>query len=173
VFATDQPGPPIALANFCEPRLVISKSAVKKPAADGTLRFFAGRALFTQLPELMALRQLRTEHLARGLALVTQVLERRGAAGEEHWLREGVPERSWGRLKALVQTAQPDFDFGPMGEAARHTVNRAGLVVCGSIAPVVDCLRTKKARPSEMTELIRFAASDTYFQLRHRVLPQR
>jgi ribosome maturation protein SDO1 len=37
----------------------------------------------------------------------------------------------------------------------------------------IASLRAKKALPSEMTELIRFAASERYLQLRNRNLPRR
>jgi hypothetical protein len=37
----------------------------------------------------------------------------------------------------------------------------------------VTALRAKKALPAEMTELVRFAASERYLQLRGRVLGRR
>ena len=140
---------------------------------DAELRFFAGRALFTLQPELMALRNLRRDQLLRGIVLVSQVAEGRGSPPETKHFRDAVPERSWERLRQLVRKMGPRLDLSALSEGARHSVNRAGLVVCGGIAPAIASLRAKKALPSEMTELIRFAASERYLQLRNRNLPRR
>jgi tetratricopeptide (TPR) repeat protein len=173
VYLSEDPGPPISLVFTDEPRLIIGKLAVKKEVTDAELRFFAGRALFTLQPELMALRNLRRDQLLRGIVLVSQVAEGRGSPAETKHFRDAVPERSWERLRQLVRKMGPRLDLSALSEGARHSVNRAGLVVCGGIAPAIASLRAKKALPSEMTELIRFAASERYLQLRNRNLPRR
>ncbi|MBL8910098.1 MAG: hypothetical protein JNM17_05265 [Archangium sp.] len=173
VFLSEEPGPPISLVFTNEPRLIIGKLAVKKEVTDAELRFFAGRALFTLQPELMALRNIRKDQLLRGVVLVSQVAEGRGAPAETKLFRDTVSLRSWDRLRHLVRTVGTRLDLTVLAEGARHSANRAGLVVCGGIAPAIASLRAKKALPSEMTELIRFAASERYLQLRNRNLPGR
>lgn len=173
VFLSEDPGPPISLVFTNEPRLIIGKLAVKKEVTDAELRFFAGRALFTLQPELMALRNIRRDQLLRGVVLVSQVAEGRAAVVETKLFRDTVSPRSWDRLRHLVRAVGTRLDLTVLAEGARHSANRAGLVVCGGIAPAIASLRAKKALPSEMTELIRFAASERYLQLRNRNLPGR
>ena len=48
-------GPPFSLIHTTEPKLLVGKLAVRKELPDAELRFFAGRALFTQNPDLLAL----------------------------------------------------------------------------------------------------------------------
>ena len=105
--------------------------------------------------------------------LVSQVAEGRGSAPETKLLREAVPAKGWERLKQLVRAVGTRLDLAMLTDGARHSSNRAGLVVCGGIAPAVASLRAKKALPSEMTELVRFAASERYLQLRNRNLPRK
>ncbi|HEY0882846.1 MAG TPA: hypothetical protein VGD87_15000, partial [Archangium sp.] len=173
VYLSEDPGPPLALVYTTAPRIVVGKLAVKKEVTDAELRFFAGRTLFTQQPELMALRSLRREAVLRGLVLVSQVVEGRSSPAETKIFRETVQGKSWDRLKQLVKVVGTRLDLGALTEGARHSANRAGLVVCGGIAPAIASLRAKKALPSEMMELVRFAASERYLQLRNRNLPRR
>ena len=173
VYLSDEPGPPLSLVFTTEPRLLVGKLAVKKDVSDAELRFFAGRALFTLQPELMALRSLRREQVLRGLVLVSQVGEGRASPAETKLFREAVPARAWDRLKQLVKSVGTRLDLGTLTEGARHSSNRAGLVVCGGIAPAIASLRAKKALPSEMMELVRFAASERYLHLRNRNLPRK
>lgn len=171
VYLSEEPGPPLSVIYASEPRILVGRAAVKKEVSDAELRFFAGRTLFTQQPELLALRTLRREQVMRGLVLVHQVTDGRGSPVDTKLVREAVPARAWDRLKHLVRTVGTKVDLAQLTEGARHSANRAGLVVCGGIAPAVASLRAKKALPSEMTELIRFAASERYLQLRNRNLP--
>ncbi len=173
VYLGDEPGPPLSLVFTTEPRILVGKLAVKKDVSDAELRFFAGRALFTQQPELMALRSLRRDAVLRGLVLVSQVGEGRASAPETKLFREAVPARAWERLKQLVKSVGTRLDLATLTEGARHSANRAGLVVCGGIAPAIASLRAKKALPSEMMELVRFAASERYLQLRNRNVPRK
>ena len=156
-----------------EPRILVGKLAVKKEVTDAELRFFAGRTLFTQQPELMALRSLRREQVLRGLVLVAQVGEGRASPPEMKLFREAVPAKAWERLKQLVKSVGTRLDLATLTDGARHSANRAGLVVCGGIAPAIASLRAKKALPSEMMELVRFAASERYLQLRNRNVPRK
>jgi hypothetical protein len=173
VFLSDELGPPLALVYTREPRITVGKLALKKEVSEAELRFFAGRVLFTQLPELMALRSLRREQLLRGLVLVTQVAEGRASPAETKLIRDAVPARAWDRMKQLVRAIGTKLDLTVLTEGARHSANRAGLVVCGGIAPAIASLKAKKALPSEMMELVRFAASERYLALRNRHLPGR
>jgi hypothetical protein len=76
-------------------------------------------------------------------------------------------------MKQLVRAIGTKLDLTVLTEGARHSANRAGLVVCGGIAPAIASLKAKKALPSEMMELVRFAASERYLALRNRHLPGR
>ncbi len=173
VFLSEEPGPPLSLVFTTEPRILVGKLAVKQAVTDAELRFFAGRTLFTQQPELMALRSLRREQVLRGLVLVSQIGEGRASPAETKLFREAVPARAWDRLKHLVKSAGTRLDLAALTDGARHSANRAGLVVCGGIAPAIASLRAKKALPSEMMELVRFAASERYLQMRNRNVPRR
>lgn len=173
VFISEDQGPPFSLIFATEPRLLVGKSSVKRETPDSELRFFAGRALFTQLPELMALRNLRREHLLRGMATVAQVANGKTDSAEARVIREAVPARAWDRVRQLFKSAARKLDYSALSEGARHSANRAGLVVCGGIAPAIAALRAKKALPTEMTELVRFAASERYLQMRSRMIPKK
>ncbi len=173
VFLSEEPGPPLSLVFTTEPRILVGKLAVKQAVTDAELRFFAGRTLFTQQPELMALRSLRREQVLRGLVLVSQIGEGRASPAETKLFREAVPARAWDRLKLLVKSVGTRLDLAALTDGARHSANRAGLVVCGGIAPAVASLRAKKALPSEMMELVRFAASERYLQMRNRNVPRK
>lgn len=169
VFVSDEAGPPFSALQTTPPRLVVSRLSVKKPIADAELRFYAGRALFTLSAELLALRTLKRDQLRAGLEAVGQML-RGQTSTEARIIREALPARSHERLKALWPKVAKTLDLGALMEGARHSVNRAGLVVCGGIAPAIASLRAKKALPVEVTELVRFAASERYLQLRNRRL---
>lgn len=173
VYLADEAGPPLALVFTTEPRLLVGKLAVKKEVSDAELRFFAGRALFTLQPELMALRSLRREQVLRGLVMVSQVADGRGSPAETKLFRESISVRGWERLRQLVRAVGTKIDLAVLTEGARHSANRAGLVVCGGVAPALASLRAKKALPSEMIELVRFAASERYLQLRNRNIPRK
>ncbi len=169
VFVSDEAGPPFSALQTTPPRLVVSRLTVKKPVADAELRFYAGRALFTLSAELLALRTLKRDQLRAGLEAVGQML-RGQASTEARIIREALPARSHERLKVLWPKVAKTLDLSALMEGARHSVNRAGLVVCGGIAPAIASLRAKKALPVEVTELVRFAASERYLQLRNRRL---
>lgn len=169
VFVSDEVGPPFSALQTTPPRLVVSRAAVKKPVADAELRFYAGRGLFTLSAELLALRTLKREQLRAGLEAVGQMLKGQTST-EARIIREALPARSLERLKVLWPKVVKSLDLSALMEGARHSVNRAGLVVCGGIAPAIASLRLKKALPVEVTELVRFAASERYLQLRNRRL---
>jgi tetratricopeptide (TPR) repeat protein len=169
VYVSDEAGPPFTALQAVTPRLVVSRLAVKKALPDAELRFYAGRALFTLSPELLALRTLKRDQLRAGLEAVGNAL-RGHATTEARLVRDALSPRSLEKLKALWPKVAKTVDLGALMEGARHSVNRAGLVVCGGIAPVIESLRVKRALPVEVTELVRFAASERYLQLRNRRL---
>ena len=80
-----------------------------------------------------------------------------------------VPETR-SRLKELHPRVSAQLRFQILADGARDSANRAGLVTCGAVGPALAALRSKKALKREMEELIRFAASERYFQLRQRAL---
>jgi cellulose synthase operon protein C len=170
VFVSDDGGPPFSALQTSPTRLVVSRAAVKKALiSEPELRFYAGRALFTLSGELLALRTLRREHLRSGLEAMSQMLKGQSST-EAKVIRDALQPRSYERLKTLWPRVAKSVDLSALMEGARHTVNRAGLVVCGGIAPAIASLRLKKALPGEVTELVRFAASEVYLQLRNRRL---
>ena len=173
VFVTDEAGPPFALSLVDEPKLFVTKAVVKKEASDAELRFYAGRALFTLTPELLVLRTLKKEQLHKGLLTVAQACAGTLGWQESKLVRESVTARAFERLKPLAMKLQGKLDFAQLSEGARHSANRAGLVVCGGVAPVIAALRAKRALPIEMVELVRFAASERYLALRERALRSR
>jgi tetratricopeptide (TPR) repeat protein len=173
VLLSEDPGPPFAVVGASAPRLMVGKLAVKKVIPDAELRFFAGRALFTLASDLLALRLLRRDDLLQGMQVVGQVMEGKNTGVEARVVREAVPARSLERVRQLWRLHGRRVDLSALTEGARHSVNRAGLVVCGGIAPAVAALRAKKALNAEVVELVRFAASERYLKLRGRNLAPR
>ncbi|HEX4621141.1 MAG TPA: hypothetical protein VH208_06205, partial [Myxococcaceae bacterium] len=170
VYLSEDNGPPFSLVFAEGLRVLVGKLAIKKELPDAELRFFAGRALFTQNPELLALRSLRREQIARGLSVVGQVLKGRVASEEGRWVQESIPSKALPRMGELFAKVGKTLAIGALMEGARHSSNRAGLVVCGGVAPALAALRAKKALDPEIAELVKFAASERYLQLRNRQL---
>ncbi len=170
VYLSQDNGPPFSLIHTTEPKLLVGKLAVRKELPEAELRFFAGRALFTQNPDLLALRSLRKEQLAHGLQVLGQALQGRGVNVEARVVRDAIPQRLFDRVKQLYEKNARKIEVPKLQEGARHSANRAGLVVCGGIAPALAALRAKKALESELLEVIRFAASERYLGLRGRRL---
>jgi Tfp pilus assembly protein PilF len=170
VYLSEDNGPPFSLVFAGGLRVLVGKLAIKKELPDAELRFFAGRALFTQNPELLALRSLRRDQLAHGLSLVGQVLKGRIGSEEAQVVHQSLPPKALPRLGELFGKVGKGLALGGLMEGARHSSNRAGLVVCGGVAPAVAALRAKKALDPEITELVKFAASERYLQLRGRQL---
>jgi tetratricopeptide (TPR) repeat protein len=170
VYPSNDNGPPFALVFPGAPRLLVGRLAIKRELPEAELRFFAGRALFTQNPDLLCLRNLRREQLVRALQVLSQVLRGQSLSAEARAVRDGLPPKGWERLKQLNERVARKMNLAMLAEGARHSANRAGLVVCGGVAPALAALRAKKALSSEMIELVRFAASERYLVLRSRKL---
>jgi len=170
VYLSEDSGPPFSLVFAGTARILVGRQAVKRELNEAELRFFAGRALFTQLPDLMALRNLRREEVLAGLAVIEEVSTGRADSPEARVVRDMVPPRAWERVRPLLASVLPRLDVGRLSDGARHSANRAGLVVCGGVAPALVALRAKRALPVEIIELVRFAASERYLQLRGRLL---
>ncbi len=170
VLVSAESGPPFSLV-FASgaPHLLVGRAALRRELPAAELRFFAGRALFMQSPELMVLRALDQSLLGSGLgALAAVVRKQRALSAEALALRDALPVRALRRLEALLPNTSRPFPTQRLADAARHSANRAGLVVCGGVAPALAALQAKKALESEVLELVRFAASERYFQLRLR-----
>lgn len=161
-------GPPFSLVYAGQPRLLVGTAAIRRALEGAELRFFAGRALFTQFPEMVPLRLIRREALARALAVVSEVARGQDESTEGRLLRDALPPTIWERVRALVSSLGTKLDVGQLADGARHTANRAGLVVCGGVGASLAALKAKQALQNEVTELVRFAASERYLQLRAR-----
>lgn len=172
LYLSEDNGPPFSLVHAPQgPRILVGRLAVKKLLPDAELRFFAGRALFTQNPDLLALRTLKKEELARGLSVLAQVIRSgRNLSGEARAIQEGLAPKAIPRIQELLGRTGRELAWPALADGARHSANRAGLIVCGGVAPALQALRAKKALRSEMVELVRFAASERYLRLRTRRL---
>ncbi|MGA9521303.1 MAG: hypothetical protein WBV82_07555, partial [Myxococcaceae bacterium] len=171
VLVSTESGPPFSLV-FAEgaPHLLVGRAALRRELPEAELRFFAGRALFMQSPDLMVLRTLDRSRLGSGLgALASVVHEERSLTAEALALRDALPVRALRRIEELLPNASRPFPIQKLADAARHSANRAGLVVCGGVAPALAALKAKKALESEVLELVRFAASERYLQIRLRI----
>lgn len=166
VLVSDEPGPPFSVAYAKVPKLLVARQVVKREVGEPELRFYAARALFTLTPELLVLRTLKREQIVHGVALLAtpgKVLPPEVAPA-----RDAVSGRSWDRLRLLAAKVASSLDVAQLSEGARHSANRAGLVVAGGVAPAITALRAKRALPLEVSELIRFAMSDRYLELKER-----
>ncbi|MBI3181751.1 MAG: hypothetical protein HYZ28_06375 [Myxococcales bacterium] len=170
VHLSEDNGPPFSLVFANAPRLLVGRLAAKRQLPDSELRFFAGRALFTLNPDLLSLRTLRKEQLERGMSVLASVLRGSSLSAEARAVRDSLPPKGLERIRELFERNAKSLSLRALADGARHSSNRAGLVVCGGVAPALAALRAKKALQSEIAELVRFAASERYLQLRTRRL---
>jgi len=167
VCLSEDEGPPFTLVHPGAPRLLVGRLAVRQVLPEPELRFFAGRALSGLGPDLLALRCLKKDQLLRAVAILSSVLTGGTVVGPEaRVVRDALHPKAHERARVLLESAQGDFDATALAEAARHSANRTGLVACGGPGPVVAALRALKASEQELTELVRFAASERYLPLR-------
>jgi hypothetical protein len=116
---------------------------------------------------------VRKEQLVFGLQAVAEAVSPKPTSPEAKLVRSSLSQRAYERVRELFPRVGRSMDLPGLAEAARASVNRAGLVVCGGVAPAIAALRVKKAAPPEMIELIRYAASERYVQLRNRRIGRR
>ena len=63
-------------------------------------------------------------------------------------VRDGLPPKGWDRLKQLYERVGRTLDLGALSEGARHSANRAGLLVAGGVAPRSPrCGRRRRSPP--------------------------
>jgi len=167
VCLSEDDGPPFTLVHPGAPRVLVGRLAVRQVLPEAELRFFAGRALSGLGADLLALRCLRKDQLLRAVALLASVLSGGTVTGPEaRVVHDALHPRSHERARVLLESAQSDFDATALAESARHSANRTGLVACGGPGPAVAALRALKSSEQELTELVRFAASERYLPLR-------
>ncbi len=168
VLLSEDNGPPFSLVFTSAPRLLVGKQAVRQVLPGPELRFYAGRALLCLSPDLLALRSLKKDQILRGLALLSSVLKDKNASGlEARVMRESLTPQQIEQAAAQFGPATREFNVSALADAARDSSNRAGLITCGAVGPAISALRMKRALEREIVELVRFAASERYFQLRH------
>jgi tetratricopeptide (TPR) repeat protein len=166
VLAEDD-GPPFTAVHAGQPRLLVGRLAIHQPLSAAELRFHAGRALLSLSPDLMALRALKGVQFLRALALLSSILKDPNASSPEaRVVRESLSPRELKRAVALLDEGTRNFNAPVLADAARDSANRAGLVACGSVGPALAVLRARRGQDSELVELLRFAASERYFELR-------
>lgn len=167
VVLSEDNGPPFSLVFTSAPRLLVGKQAVRQVLPGPELRFYAGRALLCLSPDLLALRSLKKDQILRGMALLSSVLKDKNASGlEARVMRESLTSQQIEQAASLFGSATREFNVTALADAARDSSNRAGLVTCGAVGPALAALRMKRALEREIVELVRFAASERYFQLR-------
>jgi cellulose synthase operon protein C len=167
VFLSEDEGPPFTLVHPGAPRLLVGRGAVRQVLPEPELRFFAGRALASLGPDLLALRCLKKDQLLRAVAILASVLRGGSELGpESRVVRDALHPSARSRALLLLESAQREFDASALAEAARHSANRAGLVACGGPGPAVAAMRALKSSEQELVELVRFAASERYLPLR-------
>lgn len=166
VLAEDE-GPPFTAVHAGQPRLLVGRLAVQQPPSAAELRFHAGRALLSLSPDLLALRALKGGQLLRALALLSTILkDPRASSPEARVVRESLSPRALERAVALLEPGTQDFNASALADAARDSANRAGLVACGGMGPALAVLRARHNPDAELVELLRFAASERYLELR-------
>lgn len=170
IVLSEENGPPFTAVHASTPRLLVGRLTVQQAQPPAELRFHAGRALFCLAPDLLALRSLKKDQLLRGLSFLSAVLyddEESEAPGPEgRVLREALPPQARERAAKLLEPGMRQLDIPALAEAARHSANRAGLVACGGVGPALAVLRSRRALEEEVVELVRFAASERYLQMR-------
>ena len=168
VFIGSMDSPPLWAVNSEPPMLLVGKLAVSRVLPDPLLRFFAGRALAAFRPELMPLRLLSWERVAECIeVLKPAVYGERNLPAATKALARRIPGKSGDRLAVLLEGMERrHINLARLTEGARHTANRAGLLVAGGVAPAVTALRAKRESTEELIELLRFAASNKYLGLR-------
>jgi hypothetical protein len=166
VLAEDE-GPPFTAVHVGQPRLLVGRLTVQQPPSAAELRFHAGRALLSLSPDLLALRALKGGQLLRALALLSTILkDPRASSSDARVVRESLSPRALERAVALLDVGTRDFNASSLADAARDSANRAGLVACGSVGPALAVLRARHNPDAELVELLRFAASERYLELR-------
>ncbi|MFN0063963.1 MAG: tetratricopeptide repeat protein [Myxococcaceae bacterium] len=149
--------------------VVLSRRALRAPPSEAVLRFFAGRALFGQSPDLFALRLMATSQWWPMFELLGAALDPDPRKSREaRMLSDRFQAKGREQLRELHVAARPTFQVAAFQVAARHSVNRAGLVVCGGLGPALAALEKIGAPRVERDELVRFAASARYLDLRRR-----
>ncbi|MCY1016378.1 tetratricopeptide repeat protein [Pyxidicoccus sp. MSG2] len=166
VLAEDE-GPPFTAVHVGQPRLLVGRLTVQQPPSAAELRFHAGRALLSLSPDLLALRALKGGQLLRALALLSTILkDPRASSPDARVVRDSLSPRALERAVALLDAGTRDFNASSLADAARDSANRAGLVACGSVGPALAVLRARHNPDAELVELLRFAASERYLELR-------
>ena len=166
----DTRGAPFSTSFDQTPRLWIARSAIEKKVSAAQLRFFLGRALWMHRPELLILRSLNVTRLVRAFRLLRLAAEREAPRTKAVETLQGLLGKQGLRrvreLYAFNQGKKPAIER--MVEGARHSANRAGLVVCGAVSPALKALKAKHASEREVSELLRFASSEAYAKVRRR-----
>lgn len=183
----------IAVENTSTPSIILGQ-ALLQGATEDELLFLLGRCFwlirkamvlpirfFKQLDLLVAgvVRQYVPDFEPAGADLrdLKEITKQVGKA---------IPRKLKQELEVFAYECSGDaVDLGGLGPALIHSANRAGLLACRSIEAAVTALRRVDGRleqpksaeervallqdNAEVEELLRFAVSDAYFELRRRM----
>mgnify|MGYP001593818863 CR=1 FL=1 len=115
------------------PEIVVARSAMGSSASEAHLRFWAGSAMMARTMELALASTLPNSQLMDGISRVVDAVLGRGPTRDVHRIREAIGLLSMDRLRALAMQVDIGRDITSLSLAARHSRNRAGLVVSGSV----------------------------------------
>jgi hypothetical protein len=161
--------PPLWSVNTLPPQILVGRMAVKEePLPSAHLRFFAGRALACFHPDLAAPSLLGAQQLELRLRQLAMAVADRGPVPEAVLdLARQVPAKGRERLHDLLEMLHRDgVTATSLRRFARLCVNRAGLVVAGSVEAAVAALRVERGGSAELEDLLAFAASRSYYEIR-------
>jgi tetratricopeptide (TPR) repeat protein len=163
------------------PTAIIVGPQFAEGRAIADVRFLLGRALELARPEYVMAAALPRDEFARLFSALLRAFHPRharrrlevsrdapGQSRDEEaamWKRQ-LPYKVAKRLAELfAEQADTHFSSARWRRAVQHTVNRAGLLVCGDMIAAARVLSTEGDQEA-IRELARFAASDDYLALR-------
>jgi tetratricopeptide (TPR) repeat protein len=177
------PAPPGLALALTQPTAVIAYRDMFQLDKKKHLLFHIGRQLAMTRPEFLLACALPITELNNLLQAACQLFKQshqgegdpRGIERARNGLKRTLNEQGMGMLKRAVAEyldQARSFNLKRWVEGVEHSINRAGLVVCADTTVALSILRRETAgltpmRPvTRVTELLKFASSQEFFQLR-------
>ncbi len=159
-------GPPLMIEPGPRgPMLLVGTAAVERQLQEAELRFFAGRAVFTYAAGLLPLRAFQKAQLHKALRQLAAALDEQGSVRVFEKALRAIPRPTLLEIRKRMEREGRSVRWERLQEGARHTANRAGFLLAGGLLPSLRALKAKRARSTEIVELVRFAASQRFFEL--------